>query len=366
MDSQVRSDAHDESDMLLDVRGLKVHFPIKTGALRRVTGYVKAVDGVDLFVRKGETLGLVGESGCGKTTTGRAIMRLVQATEGLVNYRDRNDTIHNFLDLKRDELKKLRRDIQIVFQDPYASLNPRMTVGTIVAAPLVVYAIGDRDERRERVRELLELVGLNPEHANRFPHEFSGGQRQRIGIARAMALEPRLIICDEPVSALDVSVQAQILNLLEELKERLHLSYLFIAHDLSVIHHVSDRIAVMYLGKIVELAESETLYQTPRHPYTEALISAIPAPDPEIKPNHILLSGEVADPSNPPPGCAFHPRCQYAVEKCRVEEPPFTALSDTETRFVSCHRAHELALKPAAHQHLASRHRTLDVAALRI
>ena len=351
--------------VLLEVRGLKVHFPIKSGLLRRVTGSVKAVDGVDFFVREGETLGLVGESGCGKTSTGRAVARLIPATAGRVEYRARDGTVHSLLELEREQLKELRRDIQVVFQDPYASLNPRMTVGTIVGAPLVVYGIGDREGRRERVRELLALVGLSPEHVNRFPHEFSGGQRQRIGIARAIALDPRLIICDEPVSALDVSVQAQILNLLEELKERLQLSYLFIAHDLSVIHHVSDRIAVMYLGKIVEQAESEALYQAPRHPYTEALMSAIPAPDPEIAPDHILLAGEVADPSDPPPGCAFHPRCHYAEERCRERQPALTQVDGAAGRLVSCHLAAELALQAAPHQHLASRHLTLDAEALK-
>ena len=356
---------HEDRDILLDVDRLKVYFPIKRGPLRRITGHVKAVDEVTFFVRKGETLGLVGESGCGKTTTGRSIIRLVEATAGQVHYRDKDDQVHNFLELARDELKTLRQDIQIIFQDPFASLNPRMTVGTIIAAPLDVYQIGTRNERRERARELLGLVGLSAEHMNRFPHEFSGGQRQRIGIARALALNPRLIICDEPVSALDVSVQAQILNLLEDLKEELDLSYLFIAHNLSVIQHVSDRIAVMYLGKIVELADNDALYQSPKHPYSEALMSAIPAPDPDTKPDHILLPGEVPDPSDPPPGCAFHPRCHYAVERCRVETPVLTAVTDDETHFVACHRAQELTLRPAPYQQLASQHRTLDVEALR-
>jgi oligopeptide/dipeptide ABC transporter ATP-binding protein len=355
---------HDDRDVLLDVRGLKVYFPIKTGVLRRVTGQVKAVDGVDFFVRRGETLGLVGESGCGKTTTGRAVIRLVDATEGEVLYRSADEQVHSFLDLDSTRLKALRRDIQIIFQDPYGSLNPRMTVGTIIAEPLNVYGIGSHDERRERVRELLRLVGLSDAHLDRFPHEFSGGQRQRIGIARALALNPRLIICDEPVSALDVSVQAQILNLLEDLRRELNLSYLFIAHNLSVIYHVSDRIAVMYLGKIVELANNQALYQAPRHPYTEALMSAIPAPSPEIKPDHILLPGEVPNPSRPPPGCAFHTRCPYAIDRCRSEAPVFRPVSDDAEHWVACHRADELSLRPAPHQPEAGQQRQLDLAAL--
>jgi len=349
-----------DRDVLLDVRGLKVHFPIKRGVFRRVTGHVQAVDGVDFFVREGETLGLVGESGCGKTTTGRAIIRLVKATAGKVQYRGIDGGIHSLLDLEPNELKALRKDIQIIFQDPYSSLNPRMTVGTIIAEPLNVYGIGTEQERRARVRELLEMVGLSVQHMNRFPHEFSGGQRQRIGIARALALKPRLIICDEPVSALDVSVQAQILNLLEELKQQLKLSYLFVAHNLSVVHHVSDRIAVMYLGRIVELADSKSLYKTPRHPYTEALMSAIPSPAPEIKPNHILLPGEVPNPAHPPTGCRFHPRCPYAVEQCRTEEPIFKAMSNDPSQFVACHRAEELQLKGAPHAPLIQQRRTLN------
>jgi oligopeptide/dipeptide ABC transporter ATP-binding protein len=356
---------HDDPDILLNVTGLKVHFPVKSGLLRGTVGHIKAVDGVNFFVRKGETLGLVGESGCGKTTTGRAVIRLVKATEGQVQYRTADNHIHEFLQLKRGQLRTLRKDIQMIFQDPYASLNPSMTVNTIIAEPLNVYGVGNRRSRRERVHELLELVGLSGEHMNRFPHEFSGGQRQRIGIARALALNPRLIICDEPVSALDVSVQAQILNLLEDLKEELSLSYLFIAHNLSVIHHVSNRIAVMYLGKIVELADNKTLYQNPRHPYTEALMSAIPAPDPEIRPDHILLPEEVPDPSNPPPGCPFHTRCSYAIERCRIEQPTFTAVSHDPSHFVACHRTQELTLQPAPHQHLAVRQHVLDIEALR-
>jgi oligopeptide transport system ATP-binding protein len=355
---------HDDPDILLNVTGLKVHFPVKSGLLRSTVGHIKAVDGVNFFVRKGETLGLVGESGCGKTTTGRAVIRLVKATEGQVQYRTADNRTYDFLQLKQGQLRTLRKDIQMIFQDPYASLNPSMTVNTIIAEPLNVYGIGNRRSRRERVRELLELVGLSGEHMNRFPHEFSGGQRQRIGIARALALNPRLIICDEPVSALDVSVQAQILNLLEDLKEELSLSYLFIAHNLSVIHHVSNRIAVMYLGKIVELADSKTLYQNPRHPYTEALMSAIPAPDPEIKPEHILLPEEVPDPSNPPPGCPFHTRCSYAIVRCLTEQPTFAAVSHDPSHFVACHRAEEITLQPAPHQHLAIRQHVLDIEVL--
>ena len=354
------SSIQEDHDVLLDVRGLKVHFPIKTGLFRRVKGYVKAVDGVDFFVRKGETLGLVGESGCGKTTTGRAVIRLVKATAGQVQYRGTNDDIHSFLDLEPKELKALRKDIQIIFQDPYSSLNPRMTIGTIIAEPLNVYGIGTRNERHDWVKELLRLVGLSEQHMDRFPHEFSGGQRQRIGIARALALRPRLIICDEPVSALDVSVQAQILNLLGELKEQLQLSYLFVAHNLSVVHHVSDRIAVMYLGRIVELSESSKLYETPRHPYTEALMSAIPAPAPEIKPNHILLPGEVPNPANPPSGCRFHTRCPYVVDKCRIEEPVFKPMTNDPGHFVACHRAEELKLRGAPHHPSIHQHRELS------
>jgi oligopeptide/dipeptide ABC transporter ATP-binding protein len=350
--------------MLLEVRELKVHFPIRHGILRQVAGYVKAVDGVSFFVHKGETLGLVGESGCGKTTTGRAVIRLVRATEGRVLFRGHDNKVHSFLDLDPGALKALRKEMQMIFQNPYGSLNPRMTVGTIIAEPLNVYGIGQRAEREERVRRLLDMVGLSAQYINRFPHEFSGGQRQRIGIARAIALNPRLIICDEAVSALDVSVQAQILNLLEDLKQQLRLSYLFIAHNLSVIHHISDRIAVMYLGKIVELADNKTLYQTPKHPYTEALLSAIPVPDPRRKPDHILLPGDVPDPSNPPPGCPFHPRCPYVIARCRTEVPSLLQVGGNPAHVVACHRADELALKPAPHQHPLVR-RSLDVAALR-
>ncbi len=304
---------------LVEVQDLVKYFPIRKGLLGREVGRVHAVDGVTFSVREGETLGLVGESGCGKSTLGRTIVRLLEPTSGDVLFEGRS-----IGQLRRRALRPLRREMQIVFQDPYASLNPRKRVGSIVAAPLVVHGIGDAKERKRRVRELLDVVGLSPEHYNRFPHEFSGGQRQRIGVARALALRPKLIVADEPVSALDVSIQSQMLNLLDDLQNEFQLTYLFIAHDLGVVRHVSDRIAVMYLGKLVEVSSAEELYSRPIMPYTEALLSAVPIPDPDMSDQRerIVLEGDVPSPINPPSGCRFHPRCRYMTEICRQVEPP--------------------------------------------
>jgi oligopeptide/dipeptide ABC transporter ATP-binding protein len=307
-------------EYLLEARNLKMHFPIKAGVLKRTVGHVKAVDGVDLRIRKGETLGLVGESGCGKSTLARLILRLLEPTDGEVIFEG-----DDILKYDRKRMLVVRRNMQIIFQDPYASLNPRMSVGNIIAEPLKTHKIGGNSagDRKKRVRELLETVGLSPEHYNRYPHEFSGGQRQRIGVARAIALNPKLIICDEPVSALDVSIQAQVINLLEDLQKEFDLTYVFIAHDLSVVKHISDRVAVMYLGKISEVADRKTLYDRPRHPYTNSLLSAIPIPDPEKerRRRRIVLTGDVPSPANPPSGCHFHTRCPRAQEYCVEHEP---------------------------------------------
>ena len=304
---------------LLETRNLKMHFPIKAGVLQRTVGHVKAVDGVDLQIRKGETLGLVGESGCGKSTLARLILRLLEPTDGEVLFEG-----EDILRYDRKRMLGVRRNMQIIFQDPYASLNPRMSVGNIVAEPLKTHNVSEGAERKKRVQELLEVVGLSPEHYNRYPHEFSGGQRQRIGVARAIALNPRLIICDEPVSALDVSIQAQVVNLLEDLQKEFDLTYVFIAHDLSVVKHISDRVAVMYLGKIVEVADRKDLYGRPRHPYTASLLSAIPVPDPrtERERQRVVLTGDVPSPANPPSGCPFHTRCPRAQDYCVENTPP--------------------------------------------
>jgi oligopeptide/dipeptide ABC transporter ATP-binding protein len=327
---------------ILEVRGLVKHFPIRKGLLRRVVGQVRAVDGVSFTIEKGETLALVGESGCGKTTTARCILRAMAPTQGEIRFHIAN-TIVDLAKLKRRELRRLRRHMQMVFQDPYSSLNPRMVVGDIIGEPLLINGMTNRAERRKRVAELMEMVQLPAAYLNRFPHAFSGGQRQRIGIARALALSPELIVADEPVSALDVSVQAQILNLMLDLQDRLQLTYLFVAHDLSVVKHVSNRVAVMYVGRIVELAETEALYTRPLHPYTEALLSAAPTPVPDAVSTRIILEREIADPANPPPGCAFHPRCRYAIARCHQEVP---ALEEVEPgRWAACLRARELSLR---------------------
>src|SRR5262245_3956191 len=328
--------------ILLEVKDLKKHFPIKRGLLLRTVGHVKAVDGVSFYVREGETLGLVGESGSGKTTTGRTIMRAHEPTAGEVWFADRDMGQVNIAELDKARLKKLRRNIQMIFQDPYSSLNPRMTLLQIVGEPLLVNGVAQGKQLTERVADLLEVVGLRPQYMSRYPHAFSGGQRQRIGIARALALHPQLVVCDEPVSALDVSVQAQILNLLQDLQKQFGLTYLFVAHDLSVVEHISDRVAVMYVGKLAESAPTAELFANPRHPYTEALLSAVPKPDPRIRTEPMVLPGEVADPANPPSGCYFHPRCRYKVDRCATEAPVLREIEPAH--FVSCHRAEELRL----------------------
>ena len=325
---------------ILDVVDLKKHYPIHAGLLRREIGRVRAVDGVSFHIAKGETLALVGESGCGKTTVSRCILRALAPTSGSMHFSLAEGQSVDLAALPKRALRPLRRHMQMIFQDPYSSLNPRM-VGDIIAEPLKVNGV-PAAERNARVLELLELVQMPASARSRFPHAFSGGQRQRIGIARALALNPRLIVADEPVSALDVSVQAQIINLLLDLQDRLGLSMLFVAHDLSVVRHVSDRVAVMYVGRIVEIAPTDALYRSPRHPYTETLLAAVPAPDPTLRGRRMKATGEVADPSRPPPGCAFHPRCPYAVERCRVERPELTEIAPG--RFTSCHRADEIEL----------------------
>jgi oligopeptide transport system ATP-binding protein len=323
-----------ENGILLNVQNLKMWFPITQGiVVQRHVGDIKAVDGVSFFIRSGETLGLVGESGCGKSTTGRAILQLYRPTEGDVYFEEQN-----LCQLKGEKLRRMRRKMQMIFQDPYASLNPRMTVGNIIGEPLEVHNILKGKALKERVQELLRVVGLNPYFINRYPHEFSGGQRQRIGVARSLAVNPSFIICDEPISALDVSIQAQIINLLEELQAQFGLTYLFIAHDLSVVRHISDRVAVMYLGKIVELTDRDTLYNDPKHPYTQALLSAVPIPDPfvEEKRQRIILEGDVPSPANPPKGCNFNTRCPVVMDICKESEPEFKDIGGEH--WVACFR----------------------------
>lgn len=331
-----------DKPILLEVKGLKKYFPVVKGLLRKVVGQVRAVDDVSFAICTGETLSLVGESGCGKTTTSRCIVRAVRPTAGQILFTSQNGETKDLASLSKSGLRALRKETQMIFQDPFSSLNPRMTLFDIIGEPLLVHGMKNRARRMERVEELLRLVGLRPEYMVRFPHAFSGGQRQRIGIARALALNPSLIVADEPVSALDVSVQAQILNLLLDLQEQLGLTLLFVAHDLSVVKHISDRVAVMYVGKIVEIAETEELYLNPLHPYTESLLYAVPKPDPRLRAKRIIPPGEVADPAHPPSGCYYHPRCRFCVERCKVETPALRQVSPGH--FVSCHRAEEIQL----------------------
>lgn len=355
------------TNTLLEVRDLKMHFPIRRGLLKSVVGHVRAVDGVSFAIQKGETLGLVGESGCGKTTAGRCVVRAYVPTSGEIRYYDADDltgdvakqrvharhttgadtanptNIIDFAKLSQQDLRAYRHEIQMIFQDPYSSLNPRMTVLDIVSEPLVIHTRKSPQQLKNEVADLLRTVGLRPEHMNRYPNAFSGGQRQRIGIARALALRPRLIVCDEPVSALDVSVQAQVVNLLQDLQAQFGLTYLFIAHDLSVVQHISNRVAVMYLGKIVELASSSELYRKPLHPYTEALLSAVPSTNPDVKRERIILTGDVPNPANPPSGCAFHTRCPYVKAICKQETPTWREFDDGHG--VACHFAGELSLR---------------------
>lgn len=328
---------------LLEVKGLKKYFPIQKGLLRKTVGYVKAVDDVNFFVREGETLGLVGESGCGKSTAGRTIIRLYEATGGEVLFKSK--ALGNIDLIKADptQLKAIRKEISMIFQDPINSLNPRMTVSDIIGEPMLVHGQTSGPEMEAIIIGLLERVGLRPDHLRRYPHEFSGGQRQRIGIARALSLNPQLVICDEPVSALDVSIQAQTLNLLQDLQKDFNLAYIFVAHDLSVVQHISDRVAVMYVGKVAEVADADELYSAPLHPYTEALLSAVPVADPTYKSDRIVMQGDVADPSNPPSGCYFHPRCRYAKDICKLQNPEFRQIKPDH--YVACHRAEELRLE---------------------
>lgn len=331
-----------ENNVLLQLKDLKMYFPIKKGFFQKTVAYVKAVDGVSFEIKRGETLGLVGESGCGKTTIGRCIVRAYQPTDGEILYGENGGAV-DLAHQSESQLKDYRRIIRMIFQDPYASLNPRMTVFNIVADPLRIHNIASGKELEKLVGSLLERVGLHSEHMRRYPHAFSGGQRQRISIARALALDPELVVADEAVSALDVSVRAQILNLMIELQRELHLTYLFISHDLSVVEYIADRVAVMYVGKLVEMAPTDELYRNPKHPYTEALLSSIPVADPRRRSDRIVLEGDVADPANPPSGCYFHPRCRYAKDRCKTDTPELRKIGEDHT--VACHFAEELELR---------------------
>jgi peptide/nickel transport system ATP-binding protein len=331
--------------VLLDIKNLRKYYPIRRGLLQRVIGHVKAVDDVNFHIFEGETLGLVGESGCGKTTAGRCILRGVEPTSGEILFMRAPGDVVDVAHQDPQAMWTLRRNLQMIFQDPYSSLNPRWTLLEIVGEPLLVNHIAKGKELEDRVADMLKRVGLRPEFMRRYPHAFSGGERQRIGIARALATRPKLVVADEPVSALDVSVRAQTLNLLQDLQQEFHLTYLFISHDLSVVEHICDRVAVMYVGKLVEMCDTEELYLNPKHPYTEALMSAVPKADPDLKSQRIVLEGEVADPGNPPSGCYFHPRCRYAIDRCRVESPALSEVSPGH--LVACHRATELKLNGA-------------------
>ena len=339
----------DSDGTLLQVNNLIKWFPIQKGFLKRTVGNVRAVDDVSFHVTEGETLGLVGESGCGKTTTARCILRAIEPTAGEILFRTADGSTIDVATLPYSPLRELRRDMQMIFQDPFGSLNPRMSLLDIVGEPLLVHGVKSSRERQDRVAELLRLVGLRPEYMRRFPHAFSGGERQRIGIARALALNPRLVVADEPVSALDVSVQAQVINLLQELQEELNLTYLFVAHDLSVVRHIAERVVVMYVGKIAEMGPTEELFDSPKHPYTSALLSSVPIPDPRMRAKRIVLEGEVANPANPPSGCYFHPRCRFAIDQCVSETPVLEEISPGH--WVSCHRAKELDLSGLVSTH---------------